>query len=203
MSNSGFKLEHLFGSKTRARLMGVFLDHPQEAFFVRELTRRIDAQLNSVRRELKNLLDVGLLVEKETKRAIKKTTALSEKKRYYCVNTNFLLFEDLRSLFKKVHILLKKNLVQEIERQGTVDYLVFTGNFVDRDDIQTDMLIVGRVQEKALQGVISKFEIDSAHEVNYTMMTKEEFLYRKQVSDRFLLSILEGKKVVMVNKLGL
>ena len=50
-----FKIEHLFGSKTRVRLMNLFLEHPERPLYVREVTRKIDAQLNSVRRELKIL----------------------------------------------------------------------------------------------------------------------------------------------------
>ena len=62
MQKKGFRLEQLFGSKTRARLLGIFLQHPQDFFYVRELTRKIGAQLNSVRRELKNLIDIGLVI---------------------------------------------------------------------------------------------------------------------------------------------
>ena len=67
MTKNNFKLEQMFGSKTRARLMSLFLQCSQDAFYVRQLTRKIDAQLNSVRRELKNLLEMGLIREKHVK----------------------------------------------------------------------------------------------------------------------------------------
>ena len=53
-----------------------------------------------------------------------------------------------------------------------------------------------------LQKLIGELEVDLGHEINYTLLPKEEFLYRKQVSDRFLASILGSEKVVMVNRLG-
>ena len=53
-------LEHLFGSKTRVRLLRLFLHHPEEAFFVRELARKTHFQMNAVRRELENLVDSSL-----------------------------------------------------------------------------------------------------------------------------------------------
>ena len=65
--NDDFKIEQLFGSKTRARLLSLFLENPQRRFYVRELTRRIDAQLNSVRRELQNLVGLGIILEVEGK----------------------------------------------------------------------------------------------------------------------------------------
>ncbi len=201
MGKPVFKLEQMFGSKTRARLIGLFLQYPKEAFFVRELTRRIDAQLNSVRRELKNLVEMGLIVEKQSEnRKVGKT--LSEKKKYYTANDNFILFEDLRALFQKVHILLKQNLVQDVDENGQVMYLAFTGRFIGATDVPTDLFIVGSMKPGSLEKLISKFESEFNYEVNYTVMSKDEFLDRKQVGDRFLLSLLNSEKIVMIDRLN-
>lgn len=196
-----FKLEQMFGSKTRARLMGLFLQYPKEAFFVRELTRRIDAQLNSVRRELKNLIEMGLIVEK-TSDSRKVGKSLSEKKKYYIANQSCILFENLRGLFQKIHILLKQNLVQEIAENGDIHYFAFTGRFVDSKEIPTDILIVGSIKAGSLEKLIARFEMELNGEMNYTLMTKDEFLDRKQVADRFLMSILNADKIVMIDRLN-
>ena len=143
MDTSEFKLEQLFGSKTRARLLGLFLSQPETKFFVRELTRKIDAQLNSVRRELKNLVELGAVSEVGDGIDPSKKRTLSEKKKYYQANTDFILFDDLASLFQKVQILLKQNIVQEIKQHGTIDYFAFTGRFCGVIDQQTDMIIIG------------------------------------------------------------
>lgn len=200
MTKKTFKLEQMFGSKTRAHLIALFLQHPQEAFFVRELTRRIDAQLNSVRRELKNLVDIGLIMEK--KGEPRQGSALSEKKKYFVANSDFILFDDLRSLFQKVQILLKQNFVQEIDAQGRIDYFAFTGRFVDAEDIPTDILIVGNIKPQDLTKLIAKFEAELPYEINYTLMPKDEFLDRRQVGDKFLLSILGNEKVVMIDRMS-
>lgn len=202
MAKKEFKLEQLFGSKTRARLLALFLQHPDDAFFVRELTRKIGAQLNSVRRELKNLQEIGLVSEQENSEK-KKSSSLAEKKKFYIANKDFVLFKDLRGLFTKVHILLKNSLVQEIDDKGDIHFFAFTGAFVDDDNVPTDLIIVGSIDQKALQTVISKFEEEMSHEINYTLMPKDEFLYRHQVSDRFLSSILDAKKVVVINRLNI
>lgn len=199
MMKKPFKLEQMFGSKTRAHLLVLFLQRPGESFFVRELTRRVNAQLNSVRRELKNLVELDLIVEKIG--PDKLTKKLSDKKKYYTVNTDFILYEDLHSLFQKVQILLKQNLVQEIEEKGHIDYFAFTGRFVDAPDISTDILIVGSITQADLEKMVSKFESEIPYEINYTLMPKDEFLDRRQVADRFLFSILNGEKVVMIDRL--
>ncbi|KKW32605.1 MAG: polymerase subunit beta protein [Candidatus Uhrbacteria bacterium GW2011_GWA2_52_8d] len=177
--------------------MALFLSQSDETFFVRELTRRIDAQLNSVRRELKNLVQLGLLSEMESEH--KDSKRLSEKKKYYRVNQDFILFDDLRSLFQKVQILLKQNLVQEIQEKANIEYFAFTGRFVDATDIPTDILIVGAIKQADLEKMIARFEDEIPYEINYTLMSKAEFLDRRQVSDRFLFSVLNGEKVVMID----
>lgn len=201
MNKQTFDLEHMFGSKTRARLMSLFLQQPKEMFYVRELTRRIDAQLNSVRRELKNLVDMGLILEKQSEYG-RSASTLAEKKKFYMVNVDFILYEDLRSLFKKVQILLKQNFVQEVDRQGSIYYFAFTGRFVDAKDIPTDILIVGDIKQDILESMIKSFEQEVPYEINYTLMAKDEFRDRRQVSDRFLGSILNGDKVVMIDRLS-
>jgi len=200
VNNQGFKLEQLFGSKTRARLLAVFLRHPEQAYFVRELTRKIDAQLNSVRRELQNLVEFGAVVECKDQSIDKAAGKLSEKKKFFMANPEFMLFEDLRGLFTKASIFLKNNLVQEIDDHGDIVFLAFTGRFVGNMDAPTDILIVGNIDQKALQKVVSAFESEMGHEINYTLMPKEEFLYRRQVTDRFLFSLLEGEKIVMIDR---
>ena len=53
--------EKLFGSKTRAKLLNLFFENPDKSFYVREMTRVIDEQINSVRRELMNLEAIGII----------------------------------------------------------------------------------------------------------------------------------------------
>ncbi|MBI2551515.1 hypothetical protein HYV73_04235 [Candidatus Uhrbacteria bacterium] len=205
MESLPIKLEQLFGSKTRAQLLWLFLDHPEQAFFVRELTRRIHAQLNSVRRELKNLIELGVVVERLAvpSAAAGGAKLLSEKKRFYAANPASILFDDLKALFKKVRILLRQHLVSEIEQHGSVEYVAFMGKFIDETSSATDLIIVGSVDPGKVKQVVKVFEDELGSEINYTYMPKDEFLYRRQVTDRFLSSLLDAKKVVVLNKLGI
>lgn len=204
-----FRIEQLFGSKTRARLLSLFLETPERAFYVRELTRRIDAQLNSVRRELKNLVELGLVLEVEGKiipserdESEPSEGAKIEKKKYYQANETFPLFEDMRSLMKKAAVLMNNSIARELKEKGDMNLLLLTGRFADVPSVATDVLIVGTIETDVLQSTIAAFEQDIGREVNYTYMPKDEFLYRREVGDRFLSSILQGKSIVLVNTFG-
>lgn len=203
---SQFRVEQLFGSRTRARLLALFLENADRAFYVRELTRRIDTQLNSVRRELKNLVDVGIVLEVEGhilpgERAEGEVEGKNEKKKFYRVNAGFPLFDDLRNVMRKAAVLMNTKFVRELGEKGTIDMVLLTGRFMDQTDVPSDILVVGDIAAGDLADVMRDFERDIAREVNYTSMPKDEFLYRREVGDRFLSTILGAKHVMLVNRL--
>lgn len=194
-----FRIEQLFGSRTRARLLGLFLENSERAFFVRELARRIDAQLNSVRRELKNLVEVGIVLEVPSDIADPDDESGSkiENKRFYQANTSFPIFDDLRGVMKKVAVLMNHTLMAELAKYGKLDLLVLTGSFTDTQNVPTDVLVVGDLRVEGIQKSIAEFEKEIGREVNYTYMPREEFTYRWDVGDRFLASILQSKRVIL------
>lgn len=205
-SSHEFRIEQLFGSRTRARLLTLFLENADRAFYVRELTRRIDAQLNSVRRELKNLVEVGIVLEVEGKILAAEVgedepETKGEKKKFYRANTEFPLFDDLRAVMRKAAVLMNQEVVRVLRAKGDIDLVLLTGRFMDLTDVPTDLLVVGTIDAEELAAAIREFERDIAREVNFTSMPKEEFVYRQDVGDRFLASILAAKRVILWNQL--
>jgi hypothetical protein len=197
-------LEQLFGSKTRVRLLRLFLNNHKGAYFVRELTRKIGAQINAVRNELDNLVSMGIISvvqeEKGTESAVKKKHYISQKK-FYKLNTEALLYPELKALFTKSRVLLEKDFVKKLAGLGSLAYLALTGVFVGPEPAPTDVFIVGRVNHDKLVSLIKDFEQEIGHEVNYTVMAPQEYKYRRDVTDRFLYSILDCKKIVVLDEL--
>src|ERR1700709_532175 len=81
-------IEQLFGSKTRVKLLQLFYSNPGQSFYVREITRKIDEQINSVRRELSNMMEVGVI-----------TSDSADNKLYYEVNQRYDYYVPLRAIF--------------------------------------------------------------------------------------------------------
>jgi len=190
----GFGIEQLFGSKTRSRLLHLFLKDSDGKYYVRELTRVIDAQLNSVRRELNNLVELGIV---EIVEGALDENGKPDRKKYYTANEHFALFEELKVLFSKANVLIQQDMVKSVIDGEPVRLLILSGSFVGVSESETDMLIVGDPDPVALQKKIAEFELSLGREVNYTVMTYEEYSYRKDISDRFLASILEGDNIVL------
>jgi len=103
---------------------------------------------------------------------------------------------------KKSAVMMNRSLVKQLEKEGRVDLLILTGRFIDNDSVASDILVIGEIDPEKLQNAIGEFEKELAREINYTYMPREEYTYRAEVKDRFLMSLLETDKVVLVNKIS-
>jgi len=193
-------LEQLFGSQTRVKLLQIFLNNPDSRYFVRELTRMINSQINAVRRELVNLSDLGIIVEVMPTAEEKKKKS-KQKMRYYQASKDFILFSDLKNMIQKTQFVLEQEFAREIMKAGKLKYFALTGAFVGEKTIPVDLLIVGTLDKAKLKVSIEKYQKKFNREINYTLFEPEEFAYRRNVADRFVYSILDGKKIVMVDEI--
>ncbi|MFA5070546.1 MAG: winged helix-turn-helix domain-containing protein [Patescibacteria group bacterium] len=183
-------LEHLFGSRTRVKLLSLFLVNEDKPYFIREIGRKIKEHINSTRRELSNLEKIGLVRSFGQRR-----------KKYYQVNKDFLLYSELKSLIFKSQVFLEKGFLNKVSRVGRVKLLILTGFFTGLDDALTDILVVGSVNRRKMKKLIKDFQKNLDREIHYTVMSKKEFDYRNNLTDRFLYHILESRKITVVDKL--
>src|SRR5579862_1860400 len=156
--------EQLFGSKTRVKLLQLFYTNPNRSFYVREITRKVEEQINSVRRELSNLLSIGII-----------TSDANNNRLYYEVNQKYELYQPLSVIFggatveskaqtaepkQKTKVQSGKEpktlapapavehpLAKDLRAIGNIDLVVFTGQFTRDEASGIDVLIVGDVNQ--------------------------------------------------------
>lgn len=195
-------LEHLFGSKTRVKLLKVFFHNPEKTFFVRELARQIDTQINAIRRELQILIDAELILEAEDEVRPDKHKAGSTLRKYYRLDRGSLLYPELNSLLLKAQLMEEQQFLRALqEKGGDIQLLLLGGRFVGDFDAKSDMLIVGTVKENTIARMIEEYEKESGKEIRFTLMTEREFKDRREMMDKFLFGMFEGKNFKVVNKL--
>ena len=170
-------LKKLFTSNARIKLLTAFLLNPDQEFFIRELTRKLDEQINSIRRELDNLKKMGLLRSRTKNR-----------KKYYHVNKNFIFLQELTSIFTKATQNNDK-LIQEIKNLGKITKVVLSGHFVENENSPVDMLVVGELDRSILDSFI-KEKINPETPLKFTIMPESEFAYRLECKDKFITDIL-------------
>ena len=177
--------EKLFGSKTRAKLLKLFFENPEKSFYVREMTRVIDEQINSVRRELLNLESVGV-IKNET----------FDNKVYYSANNKHPYARPLTDIFSKKIDTAREKDVRETtweEYCRPVKHylkgLIVTNRLPGQDGI--DLLIIGNDKTKKLTRWAEVIEKKQGKPINYVIMSVDDFSYRKSVRDRFISDVFE------------
>lgn len=187
-------IEQLFGSKTRVKLLQLFYTNPNRPYFVREITRKIDEQINSVRRELANLQSIGIITSENT-----------NNKLYYEVNQKYEFYPPLLAIFGEDGAVKPATDTSEeesgaLKALGRVDVALYTGQFTRDDRSGVDILVVGDINQTQLAKYIAELEKKEGKELRYVVMTMKEFLYRQQLNDRFLGDVFASKKQILVDK---
>jgi len=210
-------MEQLFGSKTRVKLLRLFTSSPNRSFYVREMTRKIEEQINSVRRELANLLSLGVI-----------TSDSSNNKLYYEVDQSYEHYEALRLLFtgKKTKAPAKTATKSKIDKDksaskdttvkepvaatvttmvdediwnkvGNVAGLLYSGVFTRDSSSPVDVMVVGNVTVSRVEAAVSELEKEKSKELRYAIMEVDEWIYRRQVKDKFYIQITSSKNQIV------
>jgi len=193
-------IDALFGSKTRVKLLHLFLNHPGQSFYVREITRIIDEQINSVRRELSNMLAVGVI-----------TSDSADNKLYYQVHQRYEFYSPLRAIFANKPMDASKPSLSDSESVSeqylsaisgisSLRIAILSGVLVKGSTSPVDVLLVGTLpaaKVKAAMGIIETLE---GREINYSVIPYEDFYYRLSIRDKFITEILNSKHTVAIDK---
>lgn len=180
-------LKKLFGSGARVKLLKQFLLNPNEEYYIRELTRILDEQINSLRRELENLEKIGLLKSKERNR-----------KKYYVINPHFALLAELTSIFRKTDDTYA-DFLKQFSKLGNIDLLILTGSFIE-SDTDLDLFLVGDITSDEIEFFLRKAFPDKI--IRHGSMLKNDFLYRVALKDKFVTDLFGNKEnIILKNKL--
>lgn len=184
------ELADIITSKVRIKILQLFLLDIGEMYHVRGVVREVKEEINAVRRELDRLEKAGILKSESRGNRL-----------YYWPRTDYPFFGDLLSIVAKTTG-LGSEIIANRSKVGKLNYVMFSGRFVRRkkrkrdDDI--DILVVGEVVLPELAALIRKEESKRGREINYTVMSREEFDFRKKRRDPFLLGILSASRTMII-----
>jgi len=182
-------LSDLITSKSRVKLLSIFLGNPFEMLHVRELVRRTGDEINAVRRELLFLEKKGILSREPRANRV-----------YYSLSKNYPFYFDLLRIGVKT-VGLGTDILMNRAKLGKIKYAMFSGKFARRVKAEPDeinLLLVGTVVLPELTLLIRAEEKRLNTEINYTVMSEDEFDFRKKRRDPFILSILSGSRVMLI-----
>jgi DNA-binding transcriptional ArsR family regulator len=183
------ELKDFMMSRVRVQLIELLYSKPLEMFYVRQITREIGEEINAVRRELDRMMSNGIIRKEQRGNRL-----------YYTLNTQYYYYNELLCMVSK-STGLGKAFYKKRAKLGKIQFVVFSGKFAKHltrahDDI--DVLIVGDVVQAEVSLLVQQEEKIRGKEINYTIFSPEEFEFRKQRRDPFLLEQLSGSRIMIV-----
>lgn len=183
-------LKNLFVSEVRLKILELLLlNSGEENLHVRAIVRKVDAEINAVRRELNNLTKIGLLDKRQ-----------SSNKIYYTVNPNHVFYNELLALLGKEHG-LGADIIKNKENLGKLEFAVISLAFLKgrvSSPLDIDLFLVGDINFENASKIVKAFEKKVGKEINFSVMTSEEFLFRKRKNDSFVFKILSQGRAMLV-----
>jgi predicted nucleotidyltransferase/predicted transcriptional regulator len=182
-------LEALIPSKTRVKLLTLFLLNPESEYYIREIVRKTDENYNAVRRELANLESFGLITRQK-----------KGNQQYYMVNRDFFLYDELQKVVLKTEGVVKI-IKEDLASFSAIECMFIYGSFAQgtaghKSDI--DLFIVGDVDENTLIPLVHKSELVIHREINYTLMHSDELRRRKKAGDPFVKNVMKEPKIMII-----
>lgn len=176
-------------SKVRVKIFELFLANPGENYHVREIVRRVSEEINAVRRELARLEKTGFLASE-----------WRANRRYYLVKRDFMFYPEFVSMINKT-VGLGGTIIKNRAKLGKISYAMLSGSFVRGKPYaqnEVDLFVVGNIVLPELSVIIKEEEARRNREINFTPMTDEEFNFRKNRRDPFVLGILSKSRVMLI-----
>lgn len=176
-------------SKVRVKVLELFLSNPGQIYHVRDIVRRVAEEINAVRRELARLEKTGLLASE-----------WRANRRYYSTKKDYIFYFELLSMINK-STGLGGNIIENRGKLGKISYAMISGSFIRGKPYapnDVDLFIVGTVVLPELGAIVHEEEARRNREINFTPMTEEEFAFRKNRRDPFVLNILSKSRVMLI-----
>lgn len=181
--------DDLITSKTRIKVLHLFLGNIEEMYHVREIVRRVDEEINAVRRELMLLEKKGILNREARANRV-----------YYSLDTTYPFYFDLIKIHAKESG-LGQDIIKNRVKLGKIKFAMLSGDFarnLPNNGDTVDLLVVGIVVLPELSLIIKREEEMKKREINYTIMNEDEFNFRKQRRDPFIASVIHGSRVMLI-----
>lgn len=156
---------------------------------MRRIGREVDEEINAVKRELDILEKVGLLRKEKRLNKI-----------LFSINDKYLFFHEFLAIFTKSSDFARA-FIKNLPRLGNVKNIVFSEKLALKKEIlesEVYILIIGTVVIDEVVKIVRSHQDRFPFEINYTVMTKDEFLFRKKNKDPFIWNFLHQPKVMVV-----
>ena len=180
-------------SRLRKALLGYFYANTDARLYLRQAAGLLGEDPGNLSKELARLEAAGIF-----------TSSLSGKQRYYSLNKQYPLFDELKSIiFKTIGVegALKEMLASIAGAKKAFIYGSFARD-EEKAGSDIDLLLVGNFSEDELIEKLSPLETKLQREVNYTIYSPREFAQKSKKEGSFLNEVLKTKPILLKGRLN-
>lgn len=180
-------LTKLFWSKTRTKILEkFFLEYESwnnDWFHMRALSRDLEEQINSIKRELDSLEELNILKSKE-----------ESKKKFFFVNKNFILLEEFKSIFLKTYN-PNETIKKFFKTQEFLDLVIINEELSKRLTWNTnnivDIFLIWEMDKILFNNFLAKTFFN--RKIKYAIITRSDFQKRLEYNDKLIFNIIKQK----------
>ena len=182
-------LEHIIPSKARRKILELFFHHHLENYYLRQVVREINEEVNAVKREL-DILSEEKVITKEKRL----------NKVFYTLNKNYYFYDEFLRIFTKTDC-LALSVKKQLPKLGKIKFIAVSEKFSKRQMVKEGeiyLLVVGTIVIPELTTIVNEEEKRLGFDINYTAMAEEEFSFRKKNNDPFIWRFLRQPKIMLI-----
>jgi len=176
-------------TKNQGLILEIFFNHPEDAYFLRQLSRFLNKKPGVFQRDINNLVNNGVL-----------ESYYKGNNRFFKINKNYSLYKDLKNIFFKTTGIKGKleKILTNIEgiKSAFIYGSVARGEEQKQSDI--DLCIIGSIDENPLIKKLTELEKEVDREINYILIDDKEYKDKLKNKDSFLENINKQDKIQLI-----
>lgn len=182
----------LFFGAYRRQVLALLLLHPEESFHLRELARVTNTQPGTLRRELTQLAEAGVLSRERVGNLVR-----------YKANPDCPIYDELRSILKKTAGMvdvLRDSLAPLADKIAVAFVYGSVASDAERRSSDIDVMVVGTATFEEVVRALHRSQEQLRREINPNVYGPAEFTKKAKEKGAFLFRVLKEPKLFILGK---
>jgi hypothetical protein len=179
-------LETIIDSPQKSAVISLLAVMPQRSVTVAELAKRLGLPAATIKTVLLAFLQHNI-VQTFTKGRIE----------YFIVNPRHQLLAQVKDSLARQKIKYQDELFVALGKLGEVQAVFLSGIFTGQEQLPVDILLVGKPNLTKLDAFLQGCRAMMGQDINYSIMSPEEFSLRRNTFDRFIRDIFDYRHIVV------
>lgn len=125
---------------------------------------------------------------------------VQDRAKLYIINHKHKLLPEIRASLVKNQKPYEDELFSAIQKLGEVKAAFLSGVLTAQEQLPVDLLLVGKISLTKLDTFLKQCKAMLGIDLNYSIMTPDEFQMRRDTFDRFIKDVFDYPHLVVVDK---